>query len=133
MLAGAEEDRDFRDIEERLTVLKDSWSTLQEEAANRLHRLEDASEAQQYYLDAGEAEAWISEQELYMVTDEKPKVRLRSTQLTNKHPIRALIPLRDSQGAKVASGNMDPFAKEAVPAYARNSPNGQLSGGVQMG
>lgn len=75
MLAGVDGDGDFRDIEEHLKQLRDSWGTLQEEASKRLQRLEEASEAQRYYLDAGEAEAWISEQELYMVTDEKPKVR----------------------------------------------------------
>lgn len=75
MLAGADGDGDFRNIEERLMQLKDSWSTLQDETSKRLKRLAETSEAQRYYLDAGEAEAWISEQELYMVTDEKPKVR----------------------------------------------------------
>lgn len=62
------------DIEERLGHLQSSWDTLREAAAGRLQRLRDASEAQQYYLDAGEAEAWISEQELYVISDETPKV-----------------------------------------------------------
>lgn len=75
MLAKAEGDGDFRDTEECLSQLKVSWSTLQEETLKRLRRLQEASEAQRYYLDAGEAEAWISEQELYVGTDEKPKVR----------------------------------------------------------
>lgn len=75
MLAKAKGDADFRDTEECLKQLKVSWSTLQEETLKRLRRLEEANEAQRYYLDAGEAEAWISEQELYIGTDEKPKVR----------------------------------------------------------
>ncbi|NXF12676.1 SPTB1 protein, partial [Smithornis capensis] len=49
------------------------WGTLQEEAAARHRRLQEAREAQQYYLDAGEAETWISEQELFMGAEEKPK------------------------------------------------------------
>lgn len=65
---------DCQDIEERLGHLQSSWDTLREAAAGRLQRLRDASEAQQYYLDAGEAEAWISEQELYVISDETPKV-----------------------------------------------------------
>lgn len=65
---------DCGDIEERLGHLQNSWDTLREAAAGRLRRLRDASEAQQYYLDAGEAEAWISEQELYVISDETPKV-----------------------------------------------------------
>lgn len=67
---------DCQDIEERLGHLQNSWDTLQEAAAGRLQRLWDASEAQQYYLDAGEAEAWISEQELYVISDEMPQVSL---------------------------------------------------------
>lgn len=66
---------DCQDIEERLGRLQGSWDTLREAAAGRLQRLRDAHEAQQYYLDAGEAEAWISEQELYVFSDEPPKVR----------------------------------------------------------
>lgn len=65
---------DCGDIEERLGHLQSSWDTLREAAAGRLQRLRDASEAQQYYLDAGEAEAWVSEQELYVISDETPKV-----------------------------------------------------------
>lgn len=69
-----EADIDCQDIKERLGHLQDSWDTLREAAAGRLQRLRDASEAQQYYLDAGEAEAWISEQELYVISDETPEV-----------------------------------------------------------
>lgn len=55
--------------------LRALWETLQEEAAARHRRLREAEEAQQYYLDADEAEAWVSEQELFMGPEEKPKVR----------------------------------------------------------
>lgn len=65
---------DCQDIQERLGHLQGAWDALQEAAAGRLQRLRDASEAQQYYLDAGEAEAWISEQEFYIISDEIPKV-----------------------------------------------------------
>lgn len=64
----------LQDIEERLGHLQASWDTLQEAAVGRGQRLRDAHEAQQYYLDADEAEAWISEQELYIFSDEPPKV-----------------------------------------------------------
>uniref|UniRef100_A0A8C3KFD8 Spectrin beta chain n=1 Tax=Calidris pygmaea TaxID=425635 RepID=A0A8C3KFD8_9CHAR len=61
------------ELESRVQELKGLWETLQEEAAARHRRLREAGEAQQYYLDAGEAEAWISEQELFMGAEEKPK------------------------------------------------------------
>ncbi|XP_053110826.1 spectrin beta chain, erythrocytic isoform X2 [Hemicordylus capensis] len=85
ILAGADGDRDFRDVEERLTQLRESWSTLQKETLKRLQRLEESREAQRYYLDAGEAQAWISEQELYMVADEKPKDEENGIVMLKRH------------------------------------------------
>ncbi|XP_074005304.1 spectrin beta chain, erythrocytic [Numenius arquata] len=61
------------ELETRVQELTGLWETLQEEAAARHRRLREAREAQQYYLDASEAEAWVSEQELFMGAEEKPK------------------------------------------------------------
>ncbi|XP_021258299.1 spectrin beta chain, erythrocytic isoform X2 [Numida meleagris] len=61
------------ELAERARELRAQWEALREEAAARQRRLHEASEAQQYYLDAGEAEAWVSEQELFMGDEEKPK------------------------------------------------------------
>ncbi|XP_074442579.1 spectrin beta chain, erythrocytic [Larus michahellis] len=61
------------ELEKRVRELKGLWETLQVEVAARHRRLREAGEAQQYYLDAGEAEAWVSEQELFMGAEEKPK------------------------------------------------------------
>ncbi|NXV85839.1 SPTB1 protein, partial [Calonectris borealis] len=61
------------ELEARVRELRGLWETLQAEVAARHRRLREAGEAQQYYLDAGEAEAWISEQELFMGAEEKPK------------------------------------------------------------
>lgn len=61
-------------IKEQLKELNGLWDKLKEETEERQKRLESANEAQQYYLDAAEAEVWMSEQELYMISDDKPKV-----------------------------------------------------------
>ncbi|XP_059681849.1 spectrin beta chain, erythrocytic [Gavia stellata] len=61
------------ELEARVRELRGLWETLQAEVAARHRRLWEAGEAQQYYLDAGEAEAWVSEQELFMGAEEKPK------------------------------------------------------------
>ncbi|KAM6408184.1 spectrin beta chain, erythrocytic isoform 2-T3 [Rhynochetos jubatus] len=61
------------ELEERVQELQGLWETLQAETTTRHRRLQEAGEAQQYYLDAGEAEDWISEQELFMGAEEKPK------------------------------------------------------------
>lgn len=51
------------------------WNLLIEETEKRHKRLEESHRAQQYYFDAAEAEAWMSEQELYMMSEEKAKVK----------------------------------------------------------
>ena len=62
-------------LRRRLAALRELWSQLMAEAERRHGRLEEAHKAQQYYFDAAEAEAWMSEQELYMMSEEKAKVR----------------------------------------------------------
>ena len=61
-------------IAEQVKDLEENWSRLQDENAKRRERLGGSNMAQQYYNDADEAEAWIGEQELYMIADEKAKV-----------------------------------------------------------
>ncbi|XP_038035588.2 spectrin beta chain, erythrocytic isoform X2 [Anas platyrhynchos] len=61
------------ELAERAQELRVQWEALREEVAARQRRLQEAGEAQQYYMDAGEAEAWVSEQELFMGDEEKPK------------------------------------------------------------
>lgn len=62
-------------IGQQLSELEEAWARLQEEMRRRRERLDGSNLAQQYYNDADEAEAWIGEQELYMIADEKAKVR----------------------------------------------------------
>lgn len=61
-------------MQKRLSDLQTLWNLLIEETEKRHRRLEEAHKAQQYYFDAAEAEAWMSEQELYMMSEEKAKV-----------------------------------------------------------
>lgn len=61
-------------IRQRLVELQQLWKQLMEEVEQRHGRLQEAHKAQQYYFDAAEAEAWMSEQELYMMSEEKAKV-----------------------------------------------------------
>ncbi|NXY64827.1 SPTB1 protein, partial [Callaeas wilsoni] len=70
------------------------WETLQEEAAARHRRLREAGEAQQYYLDADEAEAWVSEQELFMGPEEKPKDEESCLMMLKRH-VRQLRSIED--------------------------------------
>ncbi|NXT27258.1 SPTB1 protein, partial [Syrrhaptes paradoxus] len=69
----------------KVQELRGLWETLAAEAAARQRRLQEAGEAQQYYLDAGEAEAWVSEQELFMGTEETPKDEESALVMLKRH------------------------------------------------
>uniref|UniRef100_A0A673W2Y6 Spectrin beta chain n=1 Tax=Salmo trutta TaxID=8032 RepID=A0A673W2Y6_SALTR len=62
--------------------------TLQKEIQGHQPRCDDIFErSQQYYFDAAEAEAWMSEQELYMMSEEKAKDEQSSVAMLKKHQI----------------------------------------------
>lgn len=71
-------------IADQLRELEEAWARLQDEMAKRRERLNSSTLAQQYYNDADEAEAWIGEQELYMIADEKAKVRSRASAVRDR-------------------------------------------------
>ncbi|XP_069773508.1 spectrin beta chain, non-erythrocytic 1-like isoform X2 [Narcine bancroftii] len=71
-------------VEEQLKELKRLWGELQDKAVKRQARLENANEAQQYYLDAAEAEVWMSEQELHLICDDKPKDEANAISIMKK-------------------------------------------------
>lgn len=48
---------------------------LEESVDERKNQLEESERAQRYYFDASEAEQWMGEKELYMMSEEKAKVR----------------------------------------------------------
>lgn len=61
-------------LQGRLGELDEEWSHLISETDQRHSRLQEANRAQQFYADAAEAEAWMGEQELHMMSEEKAKV-----------------------------------------------------------
>ncbi|XP_030011426.1 spectrin beta chain, non-erythrocytic 1 isoform X2 [Sphaeramia orbicularis] len=74
-------------IRQRLGELQSLWEQIRKETENRHNRLSEAHKAQQYYFDAAEAEAWMSEQELYMMSEEKAKDEQSSVAMLKKHQI----------------------------------------------
>ncbi|NXR09297.1 SPTB2 protein, partial [Semnornis frantzii] len=74
-------------IQQRLADLQELWNLLIEETEKRHKRLEESHRAQQYYFDAAEAEAWMSEQELYMMSEEKAKDEQSAVSMLKKHQI----------------------------------------------
>uniref|UniRef100_A0A8C7A2V8 Uncharacterized protein n=1 Tax=Nothoprocta perdicaria TaxID=30464 RepID=A0A8C7A2V8_NOTPE len=70
---------------ERVQELRDAWRELRLQAERRRGRLEQALAAQQFYCDAAEAEAWMGEQELHMMSQEKAKDELSAQAMLNRH------------------------------------------------
>uniref|UniRef100_A0A7M4F6G7 Spectrin beta chain n=1 Tax=Crocodylus porosus TaxID=8502 RepID=A0A7M4F6G7_CROPO len=69
----------------RLAALREAWEELQAQTKLRHQRLERSQAAQQFYCDAAEAEAWMGEQELHMMSQEKAKDELIAQAMLKKH------------------------------------------------
>lgn len=76
---------DAQEIGERLELLQSTWEELTTEAGKRHARLEESHSAQQFYADAAEAEAWMGEQELHMMSEEKSKDEIGAQAMLKKH------------------------------------------------
>ncbi|KAG7480301.1 spectrin beta chain, non-erythrocytic 4 [Solea senegalensis] len=61
------------------------WAVLWTETERRQLVLDAMYQAQQYYFDTAEVEAWLSEQELHMMNEEKGKDEPSTLQLLKKH------------------------------------------------
>lgn len=55
--------------------LQGAWAGLREAAERRQQSLDAAFQVEQYYFDVAEVEAWLGEQELLMMSEDKGKVR----------------------------------------------------------
>ncbi|XP_066108252.1 spectrin beta chain, non-erythrocytic 2 isoform X2 [Saccopteryx bilineata] len=70
-----------------LAELQEMWKRLGRELELRGKRLEEALRAQQFYRDAAEAEAWMGEQELHMMGQDKAKDELSAQAEVKKHQV----------------------------------------------
>merc|ERR550532_2443240 len=70
--------RQIEDLKEKLTQLKENL-----EARNV--KLLMSEKVQQFFFDANEAEAWMSEQELYMMVEDRGKDEFSAQNLMKKH------------------------------------------------
>ncbi|XP_061453386.1 spectrin beta chain, non-erythrocytic 4 isoform X2 [Rhineura floridana] len=68
-----------------LEKLSELWAALQEETERRQQLLDATYQVEQYYFDVAEVEAWLSEQELFMMNEEKGKDEQSTLQLLKKH------------------------------------------------
>lgn len=65
--------------------LQDAWKNLKGAVDDRNANLLRNEKAQQYFFDASEAESWMSEQELYMMVEDRGKDEISAQNLMKKH------------------------------------------------
>merc|ERR1719461_797380 len=70
--------RDIQDLQDKLQHLKEQLEV-------RKAKLLVSEKAQQFFFDANEAEAWMSEQELYMMVEDRGKDEFSAQNLMKKH------------------------------------------------
>ncbi|ETN76081.1 spectrin repeat-containing domain protein [Necator americanus] len=72
-------------FEQKIAELRDAWQELKDALKDRKDRLAESEKAHQFLYDCGEAEAWMSEQELYMMQDERGKDEFSTRNQIKKH------------------------------------------------
>ena len=78
-------DRCQDEFSNRIEELLDNWQQLKDAMDDRRAKLLASERAQQYFFDAGEAESWMSEQELYMMVEDRGKDEISAQNLMKKH------------------------------------------------
>nr|XP_010598703.1 spectrin beta chain, non-erythrocytic 4 [Loxodonta africana] len=68
-----------------LEQLRGAWVGLREATERRQQALDAAFQVEQYYFDMAEVEAWLGEQELLMMSEDKGKDEQSTLQLLKKH------------------------------------------------
>ncbi|XP_071055816.1 spectrin beta chain isoform X5 [Onthophagus taurus] len=79
---GHESSDEFSNL---IAELSRAWQNLKDAIEKRKENLLRNERAQQYLFDAGEAEAWMSEQELYMMVEDRGKDETSARNLLKKH------------------------------------------------
>ncbi|CAJ0961934.1 unnamed protein product, partial [Mesorhabditis belari] len=72
-------------FELRIAELREAWQELKDALKARKDELAESEKAHQFLHDCGEAEAWMSEQELYMMQDERGKDEFSTRNQIKKH------------------------------------------------
>ncbi|XP_044730255.1 spectrin beta chain isoform X2 [Chrysoperla carnea] len=73
------------EFQKLINELLEKWQQLKEAVENRRNKLLQSEKAQQYFFDANEAESWMSEQELYMMVEDRGKDEISAQNLMKKH------------------------------------------------
>uniref|UniRef100_A0A3Q2YEY1 Spectrin beta chain n=1 Tax=Hippocampus comes TaxID=109280 RepID=A0A3Q2YEY1_HIPCM len=120
MAATAGEDRgpEAERLAGQLRELEEAWPRLREQMTRRKDRLDASHRAQQFYNDADEAQAWIGEQELYMIAEEKPKDEQSAMLSLKRHNIV-------KQAVDDYADSIRNLSERAQHMFAEDHPDGE--------
>ncbi|XP_077395251.1 spectrin beta chain, erythrocytic isoform X2 [Festucalex cinctus] len=102
----------------QLRQLEEAWPRLQDQMKQRRDRLDASHGAQQFYNDADEAQAWIGEQELYMIAEEKPKDEQSAMLSLKRHNIV-------QQAVDDYADSIRNLSERAQNMFAEDHPDGE--------
>ncbi|XP_058795855.1 spectrin alpha chain [Phymastichus coffea] len=109
------------EISARLAALDEHWGQLKERARQRSNDLEDSLQAQQYFADANEAEAWMKEKRPIVTNADYGKDEDSSEALLKKH--EALLSDLEAFGSTIAG-----LAEQAGQCRQQEAPQVDLAG-----
>ncbi|KMQ98255.1 spectrin beta chain isoform x6 [Lasius niger] len=102
---GHEDSPEFQKL---ISELTEKWRELKDAVDDRNRHLLQNEKAQQYFFDATEAESWMSEQELYMMVEDRGKDEISAQNLMKKHEsLEHAIAVKQSQADKLYAGLKD--------------------------
>jgi len=120
-------DEDHADANEYNKLIKEllaRWQELRDAVEARRMKLIQSERVQQYYFDASEAEAWMSEQELYMMVEDRGKDEISAQNLMKKHDAlevtvedyaNTIRHLGETARQLTSENHSDRYAKLALP------------------
>lgn len=76
---------DGPEFEKLISELQSEWNKLKDALDNRREKLIENEKIQQFFADASEAEQWMSEQELYMMSTDRGRDEFSSRNIKRKH------------------------------------------------
>ncbi|KRX92696.1 Spectrin beta chain [Trichinella pseudospiralis] len=103
------------DFEAKIKELLEALEELKKDVEKRRERLAESEKAHRYIYDANEAEVWMSEQELYMMTDDRGRDEFTTENLIKKHE-------RQRQDVEQFADTIRDLADRAQKLIAEHAP-----------
>ncbi|KAE9552200.1 hypothetical protein FO519_004581 [Halicephalobus sp. NKZ332] len=103
------------EFQRKIHELDSEWDTLKRAIDDQKNRLDESELAHRYLYDCNEAEAWMSEQELYMMQDERGKDEFSTQNQIRKHEMLQQAIDRYADQIRELANRAQKFVNEKSP------------------